>query len=306
MTTGLAVETTFGVSYFSRTTDNQPIHGTMSWTEVCTMFENPIVEFVKANVPLFSPATFSPPVRAKKNVQGVSLLMYDIDHDADIEEINSAIARLGCAAIVGSTHSHMRQVDGKAAEPRFRIVIGLKEAIPCNQFSTVWAAGKQALGVFVDESAKDPSRMYFKPANASTGLPYYCRIHNGPLLDWKSLPPPTTLHEDRKAAVRNGDVINNGSRNATLTSLAGSMRRRDMSSDAILAALRSENAAKCLPPLPDDEVQKIVKSVSQYAPPNTRSHDALQPISCACGHCDNPVRIQRPSFANCRSMPNFQ
>lgn len=53
-----------------------------------------------------------------------------------------------------------------------------------------------------------------------------------------------------------GARIPEGERNTTLTSLAGAMRRRGMSYDAILAALRAENASKCDPPLPDQEVER--------------------------------------------------
>src|SRR5262249_16131729 len=57
-----------------------------------------------------------------------------------------------------------------------------------------------------------------------------------------------------------------GSRNATLTSLAGTMRRRGMSEEAIAAALLAENEARCDPPLAEAEVLKIAKSVARYAP----------------------------------------
>lgn len=60
--------------------------------------------------------------------------------------------------------------------------------------------------------------------------------------------------------------ISQGQRNQTLTSLAGSMRRRGMSRDAIWAALLTENASRCVPPLPDDEVAAIADSVSRYTP----------------------------------------
>lgn len=63
--------------------------------------------------------------------------------------------------------------------------------------------------------------------------------------------------------------ISEGGRNATLTSLAGSMRRRGASEESILAALEAENATRCMPPLPDDEVRRIASSVAQYTP--TRS-----------------------------------
>ncbi|MCB1943976.1 MAG: primase C-terminal domain-containing protein [Candidatus Accumulibacter sp.] len=65
--------------------------------------------------------------------------------------------------------------------------------------------------------------------------------------------------------------IHKGSRNATLTSLAGTMRRRDMSPDAIHAALQQENATRCQPPLDAADVRRIADSVSRYAPDATAS-----------------------------------
>jgi len=57
-----------------------------------------------------------------------------------------------------------------------------------------------------------------------------------------------------------------GSRNVTLASFAGTMRKRGISESAICVALLEENKAKCDPPLPDDEVRAIAKSVSRYEP----------------------------------------
>jgi predicted P-loop ATPase len=62
-----------------------------------------------------------------------------------------------------------------------------------------------------------------------------------------------------------GDVIPAGKRNVTLTSLAGTMRRRAMSPDAIEAALLKENK-KCRPPLSADEISRIAGSVGSYPP----------------------------------------
>ena len=63
-----------------------------------------------------------------------------------------------------------------------------------------------------------------------------------------------------------GEIIGEGQRNATLTSLAGTMRRRGASQTAILAALRAENTARCQPAIEDAEIQKIAASVARYAP----------------------------------------
>lgn len=75
-------------------------------------------------------------------------------------------------------------------------------------------------------------------------------------------PPPRPL----TAAPPVGNAILQRTRNSTLASLAGSMRRRGMSPRAIEAALLEENAAKCTPPLPDDEVRVIAASIARYEP----------------------------------------
>lgn len=68
------------------------------------------------------------------------------------------------------------------------------------------------------------------------------------------------------AAQPDGSIVA-GERNATLTSLAGSMRRRGMTPEAIEAALLAENAARCEPPLDGAEVRRIAHSVARYDPP---------------------------------------
>jgi hypothetical protein len=62
------------------------------------------------------------------------------------------------------------------------------------------------------------------------------------------------------------DAIPQGSRNAHLTSLAGSMRKRGMVEASITVALLAENAARCRPPLPESDIRRIAKSVGRYAP----------------------------------------
>lgn len=61
-----------------------------------------------------------------------------------------------------------------------------------------------------------------------------------------------------------GQAILAGQRNASLTSLAGTMRKRSMSAEAIEAALLEENRNRCNPPLPEDEVRRIAASVARY------------------------------------------
>jgi putative DNA primase/helicase len=61
-------------------------------------------------------------------------------------------------------------------------------------------------------------------------------------------------------------TLTEGQRDAQLTSLAGSMRRRGASEDAIYAALQEENTTRCQPPLPDKQLRKIAHSIAQYEP----------------------------------------
>lgn len=69
-----------------------------------------------------------------------------------------------------------------------------------------------------------------------------------------------------------GDAIPAGRRNATLASLAGTMRRRGMSADEIEAALGAVNARRCRPPLDDAEVAEIARSVGRYRPGRGDGH----------------------------------
>lgn len=72
-----------------------------------------------------------------------------------------------------------------------------------------------------------------------------------------------------------------GKRDSTLASLAGTMRRRGFSYDAIFAALVAENAQRCRPPMPDGDLQRIATSVSRYAPASPLSEPARAPPSPA-------------------------
>jgi replicative DNA helicase len=62
-----------------------------------------------------------------------------------------------------------------------------------------------------------------------------------------------------------GEVIEGG-RNDYLTRMAGAMRRKGFSEDAIFSALQIDNQEKCSPPLSNGEVYQIAKSVIRYEP----------------------------------------
>jgi hypothetical protein len=64
----------------------------------------------------------------------------------------------------------------------------------------------------------------------------------------------------------NDAMIPEGQRDATLASLAGTMRRRGMTPEEIEAALMVTNRTRCNPPLSDRDINRIAKSVGKYQP----------------------------------------
>lgn len=60
--------------------------------------------------------------------------------------------------------------------------------------------------------------------------------------------------------------ITEGGRNNHLASLAGSLRRKGVSEEGIIATLRAENAKQLEPPLDDETVLTIAKSIARYTP----------------------------------------
>jgi hypothetical protein len=58
--------------------------------------------------------------------------------------------------------------------------------------------------------------------------------------------------------------IPEGQRDASLTSLAGSMRRGGCSVEAIAAALHVTNEQRCQPPLPHRDIERIAQSIGRY------------------------------------------
>lgn len=60
------------------------------------------------------------------------------------------------------------------------------------------------------------------------------------------------------------NVISEGRRNATLASLAGTMRRKGLDQEEIEAALKAVNGSRCDPPLPEREVEAVAASIVRY------------------------------------------
>ncbi len=76
-----------------------------------------------------------------------------------------------------------------------------------------------------------------------------------------------TKIKTKKSTVKTPEkIVKEGNRNNHLASLAGVLRRRGVGEEGILATLRAENAERLDPPLDDETVVAIAKSITRYEP----------------------------------------
>jgi len=76
--------------------------------------------------------------------------------------------------------------------------------------------------------------------------------------------PQVEANNKRARALGEDEPINEHARNTTLMSIAGSMRRRGLSSEEIYPALMAVNERRCKPPLNHNEVSDIAEGVTRY------------------------------------------
>lgn len=102
-----------------------------------------------------------------------------------------------------------------------------------------------------------------------TGRPYRWVNERDPVVLDESL--LKTIHEigangKKRQAPPMPEIIYEGERDQILTSLAGSMRRRGASEEAILAALLEENELRVKPPMSLGQLKKIARSIAKKDP----------------------------------------
>jgi len=121
-------------------------------------------------------------------------------------------------------------------------------------------------------------------ANPVTGGEYHIEIMPTPetIYPWDKMPKAIMDAMDKPASEpikKTSTSIPEGERNATLTSLGGTMQRRGMPLEAIEAALLEINRLQCQPPLEEKEILNIAKSVAKYEPIPKHQSEAPDIIS---------------------------
>ena len=141
---------------------------------------------------------------------------------------------------------------------------------------------------------------------------------NGTTYTWRRYPttppePPTPwldayIRERYDAPARIyevGDQIIEGNRNEALTSIAGTMRRRGLTEQAIRAALIEENTLRCKPPLPTHEVEAIARSVGRYAPADVPLTNQRQDVATIAKELEERGEQARYTFLSEQEILNL-
>jgi AAA domain/Primase C terminal 1 (PriCT-1) len=141
---------------------------------------------------------------------------------------------------------------------------------------TIWSDYQKRLAALLGSDAIVHNRERIMRLPGTTNWkesPVHCRLvaWEGERYQWADiLPLISTLSgsngDGKPHAEPLGNEISDGKRNATLASLAGTMRKRGANQQTIEAALLAANRSQCRPPLDDVEVRAIAESVSRYSP----------------------------------------
>lgn len=209
--------------------------------------------------------------RSKDNVEATRFLVFDIDGCPPdvLPDLRMWFAQY--EGIGWPTHS------STAAEPHERAVMHLVRAVSREEALQLGQAISRYLadsfpGLNIDPATFKPEQPVFMPP-AGQQLAQY-RGEPIEVDSWlalvvaqpQSLPTPSTPAGQRIPA---------GRRDATMASMAGSMRRRGMSPTAILAALRVENE-RCDPAMLERDLERIAKSVGRYEPAPDKVEEASE------------------------------
>ncbi len=162
-------------------------------------------------------------------------------------------------------------------------------------------AGKFGRGL---DLKADGGYIVAEPSNHISGGTYDWDVGHHPEDLPLSRPPAWLLEQlqaDNVVQLATGDdhTIPEGKRNAHLTSLAGTMRHRGMSPEAIIAALVEDNHQRCAPPLQEGEVRKIAESVSRY--PAGADETRAVPVSDELGgEIERLAQLSSIEYDRCR------
>lgn len=171
------------VSFFHSAWDAYPLRRRLSWPALASTLQRfraqagePGDDDAKRACPCWSPAVYPPHTRrAARHVEAVTCFVLDYDDGRTVDE---ALERWGEHELVlHSSWSHGPDL------PKVRVVLPLARPVPGELWRNLYAWALEELdGAQADPKCKDPSRLFFLPAEGLGG-PHVALRHRGTRLD---------------------------------------------------------------------------------------------------------------------------
>ena len=214
---------------------------------------------------------------------------FDNDHSENPDEWVSAedLRDVFPDVTIGIHYSrnHLKEKNGKPARPKFHAFLEIDEITDPDAYS---AMKKQVASLFpyVDTNALDAARFFYGTDDPQT----------------EYFPGTRTLNqffeeEDFDAGMGRGGygsyIIKEGSRNATMSRFAGRVVKRYGWNDTSHKIFMDE-AAKCEPPLSDEELDKIWRSARKFEKVVTKQEGYVPPEQFNIAKLSGPAGCLKP------------
>lgn len=183
----------------------------------------------------------------------------DNDHSDDpaewitFEKLEEFFDSVSYAAV--PSRNHMKEKDGKAARPKVHVYFPIEEITDADKYAAIKRAIHKAFPFF-DGNALDAARFIF---GSDTGEMVW---HEGWVNIDEELSPEPDEDTDTGTNYSGGPILQ-GTRNKTLSHLAGRALKRFGETDKAKQVFRDE-AAKCDPPMEEDELKTIWYSALKF------------------------------------------
>jgi len=179
----------FKISFTKNKFDNKPTPSSWKWEGLKELFSEPILRAVKDGKG-FCPTQFKNGNRKNEEVEELSLLVIEYDHDESIQNIVINEKKwMNWIHLLYSTHSHCQKTKSNPhLEDRFRLVFPLKNPIPANLYPLLYEWAIKFSEEKIDQECNKLSLPFYLPAVKSIDAPFFYKAYEfGDLLDWESL-----------------------------------------------------------------------------------------------------------------------
>lgn len=153
----------FIISRFRNVYDNRPRQQELGFGQLCellTRWQPPRSD--KTQTPCWSPASYPRGARRRKrDVQGISLLVFDCDDGTPVEAVQAAFSRWSHIGHTSWSHT--------LAAPKWRLILPLAEPVPGHHWPAAFAAALRMWSTLMptgsqpDRRCRDASRLFFLP-----------------------------------------------------------------------------------------------------------------------------------------------